>query len=133
MTMNMTVQNVDLGSVILKEGEFRDENLTFAAGGTVLAGTILARHAITGNLVPYAVGGTNETNIPKAVLTYDVTAPAAGDVAIRAMVSGQVRRPRLVIDVDGDGSNITNAILDQLRDYGIVPVDTQELNILDNQ
>lgn len=132
--MNMTVTNVDLGNVILQDAKFRDELLTFGAGGTVKEGTILARDSVSGNLVPFVVGGvTNENGIPKAILTYDVTATAAGDVAIRAGVAGGFRKERLVVDADGDDSNITDAILDQLRDYGLVPVNVAELGVLDNQ
>jgi len=83
--------------------------------------------------VPFATDGAGGAQIPKAVLTYDVTATGAGDVAIRAGIEGYVRIDKLIIDADGDGSNITNAILDQLRDYGITPLTVSELNILDNQ
>lgn len=131
---NITVTNVDIGNVILKDGEFRDDLLTFAGAGTVVEGTILARDSVSGKLVPFVKGGvTNENGIPKAVLTYDVTATGAGDVAIRDMVSGSVRAQRLVIDADGDGSNVDAVVLDQLRDYSLVSIDVQELNILDNQ
>lgn len=86
-----------------------------------------------GKLVPYAIAGAGGAQIPKAVLTYDVTAAGAGDEAIRDMVTGAVRKSRLVIDADGDDSNITDAILDELRSYTLVAIDVQELNILDNQ
>lgn len=132
--MDPVITNVDLGSVILKDGEFRDELLTFAGAGTVVEGTILARDSVSGNLVPYVIGGaTNENGIPKCVVTYDVVAAGAGDVPVRIMVTGSLRAQRLVVDADGDNSNITNAILDQLRDYSLVAIDVQELNILDNQ
>ena len=131
---NITVTNVDIGNVILKDGEFRDDLLTFARPATVKEGTILARDSVSLKLVPFVKGGTtNENGIPKAVITYDVTATAAGDVAIRDMVSGSVRAQRLVIDADGDASNVDVAVLDQLRDYTLVSIDVQELNILDNQ
>ena len=131
---NLTITNLDVGSVVLKNGEFRDDLLTFAGAGTVIEGTILARDSVSLKLVPFVKGGvTNENGIPKAVLTYDVTAAGAGDEAIRDMVSGSVRAERLVIDADGDASNIDNAGLDQLRDYSLVSIDVQELNILDNQ
>lgn len=130
---NLTVTNVDLGSVILKDAQFRDELLTFGAGGTVAEGTILARNTVSGNLVPFATGGADGSEVPKAILTYDVTATAAGDVPIRAGVAGGYRKERLVIDADGDDSNVTPAILDQLRAYGLVPVNVNELGILDNQ
>lgn len=233
---NTTIENADVGSVILQDGQFRDDLLTFGGAATVIEGTILARKAVddavvaaadggntgdgtttlatvvagavvplvgaynlevteavvnggvlkledpngalvasglimtvgagaatvfeaaglqftvtdgaadfivgdkfsltvaaNGKLVPFATDGAGGAQIPKAVLTYDVTAAGTGDEAIRDMVSGSVRAERLVIDADGDASNITNAILDQLRDYALVSIDVQELNILDNQ
>lgn len=130
---NLTITNCDLGNVILEGADIRDELLTFAGAATVLEGTILARDSVSLKLVPYVIGGvTNENGIPKAVLTYDVTATGAGDEAVRAMVAGKVRKERLIVDADGDGSNITDAILDQLRDYSIIPIDVEELNIYDN-
>ena len=74
----------------------------------------------------------NENGIPKAVLTYEATSTGAGDIAVRAMVSGYVKQELLIVDADGDASNITNAIRDQLRDYGIIPQSVNELNIDDN-
>ena len=131
---NLTITNVDLGNVILKDGEFRDDLLTFAGAATVLEGTILARDSGTLKLVPFVKGGvTNENGVPKAVVTYDVVAAGAGDESIRDMVSGSVRAERLIIDADGDGSHVDAAVLDQLRDYSLISIDVQELNILDNQ
>lgn len=234
--VNLTITTLDLGSVILKEGEFRDELLTFGGAGTVLTGTILARKAVddavaaaadggntgdgtvtvgsvaagpavplvgvynlevvtavanggvlkledpngaqvaanlimtvgagaatifevagllftvtdgatdfvagdkftltvvaNGKMVPYAIAGAGGAQIPKGIVTYAVVAAGAGDEAIREMVSGSVRKERLIIDADGDGSNITDAILDELRSYTLVSIDVSELNIYDNQ
>lgn len=131
---NITVENVDIGNVILQNAEFRDDVLTFAGADTFVAGTILARDSVSGNLVPFVKGGaTNENGIPKAILTYDVEAAGAGDVPVRVGVSGHYRKERLVIDADGDASNVDNVVIDQLRDYSLVPIDVDELNILDNQ
>lgn len=131
---NLTITNVNLGQVILQNGQFRDDLLTFAGAATVLAGTILARDSVSLKLVPFVKGGsTNENGVPKVVLTYDVTAAGAGDETIRDMVSGSVFASRLIIDADGDASNVDAAVLDQLRDYSLVSIDAQELNILDNQ
>ena len=131
---NITITNNDNGSVILEGGTFRDELLTFAGADVLAEGTILARDSVSGKLVIFVKGGvTNENGIPKAVLTYEVTATGAGDVPVRAFEGGKVRKERLIIDADGDGSNVDAAVLDQLRDYGIESVDVQELGILDNQ
>ncbi len=131
---NLTITNVDLGSVILEGGSFDDGLLTFAGAATVLEGTILARDSVSKKYVPFVKGGaTNENGIPKAVITYDVEALGAGDEAIRAFLGGKLRKQRLIIDADGDDSNIDEDVLDQLRDYAMISTDVKELNILDNQ
>ena len=131
---NSTNTNVDIGNVVLQDADFRDELLSFGGAATVLEGTILARDSISAYLVPFVKGGvTNENGIPKAIVTYDVVAAGAGDVAIRAGVAGKYRKERLVIDADGDASNVDDEVIDQLRDYGLVAIDVQELGILDNQ
>ena len=233
--MVMAVENVDLGSVILKDAQHRDDTVTFAGADTFAEGTILARRAVaiavtasavtgTGNgtvtlatvvagsivpvvgvyvltcaeavveggvfnlvdpngaqvaagltmtpgaggttvievaglqftltdggtdfvagdfftltvaadgkLVPFSLTGAGGEQIPLAVLTYEIVATGAGDLPLRAMVSGEVRKERLIIDADGDDSNIDAAVIDQLRHYGIVAINVSELNILDNQ
>ena len=132
--MSLVIENVDQGTVVLADAIHDDGLLTFAGAATSLEGTILARDSVSLKFVPYVIGGsTNENGIPKAILTYPVTAVGAGDEAIRAMVSGRVVQERLVVAADGDASNITDAILDQLRDYGIVAESVTELSILDNQ
>lgn len=132
--MNLTITNNDKGSVLLETGEFRDELITFAGADTFAEGTILARDSVSGKLVLFVKGGaTNENGIPKAVLTYPVAATGAGDVAARVAISGKFRKERLIIDADGDDSNIDGAVVDQLRDYGLTPVNVTELGIQDNQ
>ncbi len=120
---NLTITNVDVGSVILRGGEFDDQTLTVAGGAyprNIKEGTLLARDSVSGKMVVYAIGGTTNGNgVPKAILTYDVEVTVAGDVPIRNMLTGVVRGPRLVVDADGDASNITDIILDVLRDYSI--------------
>lgn len=129
-----TITNVDTGGPLYKDGEFRDDTLTFAGTDTFAAGTILARDSVSGKLVLFAKGGsTNGNGIPKAILTYEVSRTGAGDVAVRACVGGTFRKDKLIIDADGDDSNIDAAVLDQLRDYGIFAEDVTELNTLDNQ
>lgn len=86
-------------------------------------------------MVPYAVDGAGGAQIPSQILGYDVTATGAGNVAVRPGVSGSYKLERLVIDAAGSASasTITDALVDQLRDYGLVPINFNELNQLDNQ
>ena len=131
--MSMTRTVIDNGSVELEEGRFHDDVITFAGADTLAAGTILARDSSTQKLVLFVKGGnTNGNGIPKAVLTYPVTRASGGDARARVLVSGKVNKNRLIIDADGNDSNIDGSVIDQLRDYGIVPVDVQQLGTLDN-
>jgi hypothetical protein len=121
-----TVNDVP-GTLELDGGKFRDELLNFAGAATVKKGTILARITASGKLTPYVIGGSLGAGVPVAILTFDVARASAGDEAIRALVAGAVNKNRLIVQADGNGSNITNAILDQLRAEGIVPIDVASI------
>ena len=130
----MTTTNNNLGGVLIGDAEYQDDTLVFAGAATVAEGTILARDSVSLKLVIFVKGGaTNENGIPKVILTYDVTATGAGDEQVRAAIRGDFNATRLIIDADGDASSVDAAVLDQLRSYGLVAVDVQELNIQDNQ
>lgn len=128
---NPTLDTNYYGSSIALAGEiFRDEIVTFTGAGTILKGTLLARVTATGKLKPFVVGASDGTQNPLAIAQYDIVAIAAGDVAARPLVKGDVNLRRLIIAADGNGNNITPAIIDQLRDYGITPIDVQQLGQL---
>jgi hypothetical protein len=97
--------------------------------GDKFALTVVANN----KMVVFDKAGAGGAQLPVQILTYEVTAAGAGDEPIRSGVAGQYRKDRLVIDADGDASNVDATVIDQLRDYGLVPIDVQELNILDNQ
>ncbi len=131
---NLEITNNDIGVVQGEGAKYQDELLTFAGADVLLDGTILARDSVSLKLVIFVKGGaTNENGIPKAVLTHGIEATGAGDLAVRPLVEGNVYKEKLVIDADGDDSNIDNAVRDQLRDYKILAVDLRELNLQDNQ
>lgn len=132
--MNMTVTNNNIASPVMEEGQFKDDTLTFTGADVYVAGTILARDSSTLKLIAFVKGGsTNGNGIPKTILTYDVTATGAGDIAVRVPTSGAFRKEKLVIDADGDDSNVDAAVIDQLRDYGLTATSVVEQNIADNQ
>jgi len=86
-----------------------------------------------GKFVPFNPGGAAGEQIARSVLTSDLVATGAGDVPAEVLVDGMVDENRLVIDADGDGSNITAVILDQLRANGITAKPVQQLGQKDNQ
>lgn len=117
---------------------------TFEAGGLSMLLTVGAADWIVGDiftitvvadgdLVPFVVAGAGGAQIPLAILTFDISVTGAEDVSSRVAVVGKFRKERLVIDADGDASNVDNAVIDALRVHGLTPIDVQELNILDNQ
>jgi len=131
---NIEITNNSTVGVVLFEPVFKDEIITAAGADVFAAGTILARDSVSLKLVLFEKGGsTNENGIPKAVITHDLEFTGAGDLPAKVMVGGQVRTNHLIIDADGDASNVDAAVLDELRDYGIVGLSTTQLAELDNQ
>jgi len=131
--MSLTNTSLDLGSVQIRDCEFRDELINFSGADVLAEGTILARDSSTLKLRLFVKGGvTNGNGIPKVVLAHSLVATASGDLACRVIIKGEVDKNRLVIDADGDDSNVDAAVVDQLRDYGITPVLVKELGRVDN-
>lgn len=130
---NQLTLTVGAGATTVFEVAGLEFSVTDAATDFVAAdfGTIIV--AADGKLVPFAIAGAGGEQNPMAVLTYEVSRGSGGDEAIRALVAGEVNKDRLIIDLDGDGSNITDAILDALRSAGPVATDVTQLAQLDNQ
>lgn len=131
---NLTITNNDIGSEILKNAQVQDDTIVFAGAATREPGTIMARLITSGKLAVFVKGGVADGNgIPSVILLHQVVATGAGDLPARVGISGEYRKERLIIFADGDDSNIDAAVKDQLREISLIPVNVQELNILDNQ
>lgn len=129
---NLTL-TVGAGASTVFEAAGLEFTVTDGAADFVLGDAAPLTVAADGKMVVFAVAGAGGAQIPKQIVTYDVVAAGAGDEAIRAGVAGSYRKQRLIIDGSAAGVGITDAIIDQLRDFGLVAIDVQELNILDNQ
>ena len=135
---NPEITNNNSATVVIGSdsiAKYRDGIFTAAAAKVYPAGTILAVDSVSLKYVVFVKGGsTNENGIPKAILgtALDTTA-GAGDFTARPLVSATVNKNLLVIDADGDNSNIDLAVIDQLRDYTIIVEDVEELAAYDNQ
>ena len=122
----MNIQNYGANNLIhFGDCEFESNVVTFAAAGSVKKGDILAR----------AADGTFElhdgsTTTPVAVyIDEDVTLSAAGTVPCRALITGKVRKDKILVG----GSAADVADLDALKAAGITPMAITEMNITDNQ
>jgi hypothetical protein len=130
---NPTITNLDTGSVALDESRFEDGLLTLAAADNIAAGTILALDSSTLKWVLYVKGGsTNDNGTPRGVLTYAASSTAASDIFVRVLVAGVVNQDRLIIDADGDGSNVDASVRAALRDKDIVCQTVAQLGQVDN-
>jgi hypothetical protein len=131
---NPNIENFDLAQVFTKKGPMRDDEVTFAGAGTLIAGTILARDSVSKKLIPFVKAGvTNEDGIPKYILHVDLVAAGAGDEPVRVAQSGEVNKTKLIILADGDDSNVDADVLDQLRNYIFAAKDFVDDSELDNQ
>jgi len=131
---NLVDGNLELVAGAGGSTSFTAGGLTFTItdGATDFAATDFFTLAVAadGNVVVYNPAGVGGAQIPSHVLTYEVSATGAENQAHRAMMSGEVRREKLVID---GGGTITDRLVGQLRDVGIVAQSVSELNIYDNQ
>lgn len=126
---NIETTDIDIGGVLIRDGEYADGILDIAGAGTFKEGLILARDSVSLKLVPFVKGGnTNGNGIPKAVLPYDVVAATSADQVVRVLTGGVLNKERLIVLADGDASNVDNAVIDQLRDYGLRAEKVQQLS-----
>ena len=106
-----------------------DTGTAFVAGDKftfpVEAGTL--------HYVPFAVAGVAGAQLPIAVSLSEVVAGAGGNFPIGVMLKGRVRESDIIIDTQNPGVGITDAIKDQLRDYGIIVEPATQTAALDNQ
>jgi hypothetical protein len=86
--------------------------------------------AVDGDYVIFDVDGVGGAQVPVAILTVEEVQTGAVDVQFRPLISGKVRREKLVID---GGDTVTDTIIEQLRDFTIIGKSVEELNIQDNQ
>lgn len=110
-------------SLVMGMHEDRRETVTFAGTDTFVYGTIFARSTASGKLIPYVKGGASDGNgVPVAVLLEPdgITRTGAGDVTgALVLTAGKVRKDKLVIDADGNSSNIDNVVMSLLQSQAI--------------
>lgn len=89
--------------------------------------------AADGKMLPYVSTGAGGVQFPLAVLPDPATREDAGNKAVRVVRKGRVNKNRLVIDADGDATNVNTAVVDALRAAGIIVENVKQLSVLDNQ
>lgn len=103
-----------------------DGSTPFAANDTFNLPVVLGN----GKYVVYSSSGVGGAEFPCAVLTYSLSNSSSGDVAIRPLIAGDVRKEKLVID---SGASLTAFEIDELNKNGIYAIPVNELYAQDNQ
>ena len=127
---NPEISNRRCNGVVILSPVFADATLTAAGAATWPAGAVLGKVTASGKYVRFDSGAADGSEVPSAVLTQAVEFTAAGDRAERPAISGQLRRGDLV---DSAGAALTDAAVDQLRDFTILALTTHQLSAQDNQ
>ena len=127
---NIEIQNNKTRGIVLWEPVHEDAVAVFGGAATWPAGSVLGKVTASGKYARFAPGAADGSEVPIAVLSQDVEAAGAGDVAIRPLIAGRVRAGDLVNNVD---AALTAVQIDQLRDYSIIALGTTQLAELDNQ
>lgn len=123
----------DGGAKVVEAGGLQ---FTVTDGSTAFAAAdffTLVVGAGTGYYVPFAVAGAAGAQKPVAVSLSEVVAGAGGNFPLGVMLKGRVRESEIIIDGSSAGVGITDAIKDQLRDYGIIVEPATQTAALDNQ
>jgi hypothetical protein len=125
------VHNVASKSLMLGNNEFEGGLLTIAAGGTIPAGAMLKRDAATGKftVVTTTTGDTAETPVALNPCEEKNAGQADADIPFRALIWGKVRRDMASMN----GTALTDAQCDMLRNYGIIAVKVHDISRTDNQ
>lgn len=127
---NIETTNNKTRGIVLWEPVHEDAVAVFGGAATWPAGSVLGKVTASGKYARFAPGAADGSEVPIAVLSQDVEATGAGDVAIRPLIAGRVRAGDLVNNVD---AALTAVQIDQLRDYSIIALGTTQLAELDNQ
>ena len=106
----------DTGSLFLCTPICQDDVIATTGADELARGTVMARVTASGKLGLYAPGGSGGLSVPVGILSHAVSASGAGDHACRLAVKSECNKRFLVLDADGDDSNITAAVKDALRD-----------------
>ena len=127
---NIEITNNAPVGIITWDPVYEDDTLIATGAVTYVKGTLLGRITASGKLTAYDSGAGDGSEVPIAVLPQEEVFTGAGEVPIRSLISGRVRRADMVAHGVGD---ITIAEADQLRDYDIITQKTTQLAKLDNQ
>lgn len=124
-------ENTTTGVVMF--GALYQQNTLVATAAIVLAaGTVLGRITADGKLKEYDAAAVDGSEIPVAILQNEVEFTAAGEQAVNAIISGEVRAAKVSAYDGGAQTALTVAEIQALRDFTIIVRETDELSEFDN-
>jgi hypothetical protein len=137
LTTNPEITNINSAVVELGNNEYRQ--VTIASGQDLLAGTVLGKITSSGKYVAVDSTATDGSQLARMILSADCDATDADTFAM-AIITGDVDAGLLLFQnadsldtVPASPSGQPDSYLDQLRDYTIFAITTDQLYIEDNQ
>ena len=127
---NPVITNYDTAELVIKDAVHADDTVSAAAALTYAKGTILGRITSSGKLTHWAPGASDGSEVPVAVLDEEKVFAAASDAHARPLISGHVRKDKLVAH---EGDTIDAGVLDALRSHTILAIATRQHSGYDNQ
>lgn len=106
---NMTITNIDVGTIALGNEISRDETLTFAAADTFVAGTILARRSVATAVTASAVTGTGNGTVTSATVVEGPVVPLVGAYVLTVVTA--VTHGGIWKLVDPNGALVTDGLV----------------------
>jgi len=104
---------IERAEMLIENRWSRDAIITATGAITIKRGTLLARQTSTQKLIPYVKGGTTDGDGNfVAVALEEHVFTGAGDAAARPSFQGDYRKHLLIIQADGDATNIDDSVVD---------------------
>ena len=129
----LDIQNNDVSSVDLFDTIYTSGTFTPTTSARLYPAGLMLGRLTGGNLTPFTTDDTpGGSGTFVGVLGSAVQSTATDPVDLRFIASGQVRLGQLSIDDTSASEVITETIKDDMRRQGVIPLNTTELDSIDN-
>lgn len=128
---NITITNYDT-SLGIRPKDTEEHVIAGAATDTFIAGTLMGRITASAKWQVYDSGAGDGTETVKGILINEVDTTNGVDSPCAIMLTGEIDEDKCMIDGGTIGENITAALKDTLRSYGIIVKSPTEIGVIDN-
>lgn len=128
---NITITNYTIDDGI-RPDKTEQHVIAGAATDTFIRGTLMGRITASAKWQVYDSGAGDGTEVVKGILLNEVDTTNGVDSPCGIMLTGEIDEHICMIDGGTQGENITKALKDAMRDYGINVMSKTECGVIDN-